>query len=104
MSTAGIAFRVAVPPTGDDAFLHSGLGRVEGVLDAELLVLHLDLSGSADLDHGDDASQQLSQAFLQFFTVEVGGGGGDLAADLGNTVGDGLLVAVTCRRWWSDPW
>ena len=35
---------------GHNAFLNGGAGGVQGVLDAQLLFLHLGLSGSTDLD------------------------------------------------------
>ena len=66
---------------GDDAFLNSRLGRGQSVLDAQLLLLHLDLGRSADLDDG-DAAGQLRQALLELLPVEIGGGGLDLGADL----------------------
>jgi hypothetical protein len=59
---------------GDDAFLNGGAGGVQSVLDAELLVLHLGLGGSADLDDG-HAAGQLGKALLELFLVVVGGGG-----------------------------
>ena len=37
---------------GDDPFLHRRAGRVEGVLDARLLLLHLALGGRTDVDYG----------------------------------------------------
>src|SRR4029079_9602719 len=56
-------------------------GRLEGVLDAVLLLLHLGLGGSADLDHR-DAAGQLGQPLLQLLAVEVGVGRLDLGLDL----------------------
>ncbi|CAN4044979.1 AAA+ ATPase domain-containing protein, partial [Dysosmobacter welbionis] len=79
---------------GHNAFLNSGAGGVQGVLDAELLLLHLGLGGSADLDDGHAASQ-LSQPLLQLLLVIVAGGGGDLRADLAHAILDGLAVAGT---------
>src|SRR5579864_817070 len=55
-------------------------GGVQRVLDAGLLLFHLDLGGSADLDHGDTAGE-LSNALLQLLLVVVGGGLLDLLAD-----------------------
>src|SRR5256885_1476600 len=55
---------------GDDAFLERRAGRLKGVLDAVLLLLHLGLGGSADLDHGDTAAE-LRQPLLQLLAVEV---------------------------------
>ena len=54
----------------DDAFLNSSLGCVQSILDAELLVLHLDLSSSADLDDSHAASQ-LCQTLLQLSLIHI---------------------------------
>ena len=78
--------------TSNDALFNSSLGCVQGVLDAELLILHLNFGSSADLDDSYAASQ-LGQAFLQLFTVKVRGSGSDLGTDLGNAVSNGLLIA-----------
>ena len=56
---------------GDDALLERGAGRLQGVLDAVLLLLHLGLGRSADLDHR-DAARQLREALLELLAVEVG--------------------------------
>ena len=77
---------------GDDAFLNSCLGGSQSVLNAELLLLHLDLGSSADLDNG-NAAGQLSQTLLQLLTVEVRGSGLDLAADLADAGLDGIVIA-----------
>ena len=77
---------------GHDAFLNSGAGGVQGVLDAELLLLHLGLGRGAHLDDG-HAAGQLGQPLLQLLLVVVRGGDGDLRADLGDPVLDGLAVA-----------
>jgi hypothetical protein len=53
---------------------------VQGVLDAGLLLLHLDLGGRTDLDHG-DAAGELRDALLQLLLVVVAGGFLDLLAD-----------------------
>src|SRR5262249_35722465 len=66
---------------GDDALLHGRAGRVERVLDAGLLLLHLGLGGRADLDHG-DAADELGQALLELLAVVVAGGVLDLGPDL----------------------
>ena len=66
---------------GDDAFLDRRTGGVQGVLDAGLLLLHLDLGGGTDLDDGHTAGQ-LGQALLELLAVVVGGGLLDLGADL----------------------
>jgi hypothetical protein len=52
---------------------------VQGVLDAGLLLLHLDLGGRADVDLG-DAAGELGQALLELLAVVVAGGGLDLAS------------------------
>ena len=77
-----------------DAFLNGCLGSCESVLDAELLLLHLDLGSSADLDNG-YAACQLGKPLLELLAVEVGGGLLDLSADLSYTVLDLGLVAGT---------
>ena len=76
----------------NDALFNGSLGGVQGVLDAELLVLHLNFGSSTDLDDSYAASQ-LGQALLQLLTVKVRGSGSDLATDLSNAVSNGLLVA-----------
>ena len=55
---------------GDDAFLDRRAGRVQRVLDAGLLLLHLDLGRGADLDHR-HAAGQLRQPLLQLLLVVV---------------------------------
>src|SRR5206468_1721620 len=57
---------------GNDAFLHSRTGGVEGVFDAVLLLLDLDLGRAADADHR-DAAGELGQTLLQLLTVVVRG-------------------------------
>src|SRR3546814_16683495 len=42
----------------DDAFLDRGAGSVHRVFDAILALLHLDLGGPADAQHGDTAGQR----------------------------------------------
>ncbi len=54
---------------GHDAFLNSSLGCVQSVLDAELLILHLNFGSSTDLDDSHTAGQ-LGQTLLQLLTVE----------------------------------
>ena len=79
---------------GDDAFLDGRAGRVQGVLDAGLLLLHLGLGGGADIDDG-DAAGELGQALLELLAVVVGGGFLDLAADLVDAALDvGALAAA----------
>ena len=55
----------------DDALFDGRAGRVQRVLDAGLLLLHLGLGGRADLDHG-DAAGQLGQPLLELLLVVVG--------------------------------
>ncbi len=54
---------------------------MQGVLDARLLLLHLDLGRGTDLDHG-NATGELGQPLLQLLAVVVRGGLLDLSADL----------------------
>jgi hypothetical protein len=72
---------------------------VEGVLDAGLLLLHLDLGGGADIDDG-DAAGELGEALLELLAVVVGGGLLDLAADLLHAALDvgALAAALDDRR------
>src|SRR6056297_2740430 len=80
--------------TGDDTFLDRRTGGVEGIVDAVLLLLHLDLGGAADADHC-NAARELGQALLELFTVVVRGGFLDLGLDLRNTGFDVVLRAGT---------
>ena len=79
---------------GNHTFFHRRAGRMQCVLDACLLLLHLDFGASTDLDHG-HAAGELGNALLQFFTVVVGGRFLDLHADLLDARFDVLLVART---------
>ena len=88
---------------GDDALLDGRLRVANGVLDAVLALLELDLGGRADLDHRDTAGQ-LGQALLQLLAVVVGVRLLDLGADLVDPAGDLVGVAAHPRRWWSRPW
>src|SRR6185503_578253 len=69
-----------------------GAGRVQRVLDAGLLLLHLDLGGGAHLDDRNPAGQ-LRHALLQLLLVVVAGRLVDLDADLLDPALDLLLVA-----------
>ena len=62
---------------GHDALFHSGAGRGQGVLDAQLALLHLDLGRGAHLDDG-HAAGQLGQALLELLLVVIAGGVLDL--------------------------
>src|SRR5437667_424252 len=77
----------------DDALLHRRAGRRDGVLDAVLLLLELDLGCRADLDHR-DASTELRQALLELLAVPVGVGLVDLSLDLVDATLDVLLGAA----------
>src|SRR6266498_3884329 len=77
---------------GDDALLERRPGRLDGVLDAVLLLLHLGLGGSADLDHG-DAARQLREPLLELLAIEVGVGVLDLGLELLDPGLDRLAVA-----------
>jgi putative effector of murein hydrolase LrgA (UPF0299 family) len=66
---------------GEDSLFHGGPGRLDGVLDAVLLLLQLDLGGGADLDDG-DAAGELGEPLLELLAVPVGVGVLDLAPDL----------------------
>ena len=56
--------------TGHDTFLYGGAGGVQGVIDAVLALLHLDLGRAADADYR-NAAGQLGQAFVQFLLVII---------------------------------
>src|SRR5204863_4046031 len=85
--------------TGHDALLERRAGRLEGVLDAVLLLLHLRLGGRADL-HDGDAAGELGEALLELLAIEVRVGVLDLGLDLVDAAADGLAVtgAVDDRR------
>src|SRR5205807_10348917 len=68
-------------PAGDDALLEGGASRLERVFDAVLLLLHLGLGRSADLDDR-NAAGELRQPLLQLLAVEVGVGVLDLGLQL----------------------
>ena len=84
---------------GDDALFDGRARRVQRVLDAGLLLLHLDLGRRADLDDR-DAADELGEALLELLAVVVAGGVLDLRADLLHARLDvGLLAgAVDDRR------
>src|SRR5690349_19297601 len=54
----------------DHAFFNGRTGRVQRVFDAGLLFLHLDLGGSANLDHG-NAAGELGNTLLELLLVVV---------------------------------
>src|SRR4029079_14377048 len=75
-----------------DALLEGCTGGLQRVLDAMLLLLHLGLGGSADLDHR-DAARQLRETLLELLPIEVGVGVLDLGADLADPALDLRLLA-----------
>src|SRR6266540_843418 len=80
------------PAAGDDALLDGGPGGRQGVLDAVLLLLELDLGGRADADDR-DAAGQLGQALLELLAVPIGVGPLDLLLDLVDLALDVLFAA-----------
>ena len=67
---------------------------MQRIVNAVLLFLDFDLSGTANLDHGHTACQ-LGQSFLQLLPIVVGGGVIDLDLELSHTSLDGILVTST---------
>ena len=70
-----------MPPPGNDALGHGGPGRVQGVFDAALGLLHLGLGRGADADDG-HAAGQLGQPFAELLLVVFALGLVHLRADL----------------------
>ena len=64
-----------------DAFGDSGARRMQRVLDARLLLLHLALGGCADLDQRDTARKSC-RPFLELLAIVVAGGFVDRRLDL----------------------
>ena len=87
---------------GDDALFDGRARRVERVLDARLLLLHLGLGRRADLDDR-DAADELREALLELLAVVVAGRLLDLGADLRDAALDLVLVARRRRRWSCCP-
>src|SRR5262249_52371868 len=77
---------------GDNAFLDRGTGRVHGVFDPVLTLLHFGFRGAADADDR-DATGELRQPLLQLLAIIVGGCFLDLRSDLGDATLDLLLLA-----------
>src|SRR6185437_2627664 len=75
-----------------DPLLDRRAGGVEGVVDAVLLLLDLDLGRAADPDHR-DAAGELRQPLLQLLLVVVRSRLLDLRLDLGDAALDVLLRA-----------
>ena len=80
--------------TRHDALLEGRARGLQRVLDAVLLLLHLGLGGSADLDHRDTAGE-LRQPLLQLLAVEVGVGVLDLRLQLLDPALDRVRLAGT---------
>src|SRR4051794_33750007 len=82
-----------------DALLEGRAGRLQRVLDAVLLLLHLRLGGRADL-HDGDAAGELGEALLELLAIEVRVGVLDLRLDLVDAALDGVgrTGAVDDRR------
>ena len=78
---------------GHNSFFDGCTRCGQSVFDAEFSFFQFDFRCGSDLNHGDPAGQ-FCQAFLEFFTVEIGIGGFDLIADLLNALGDFLFRAV----------
>ena len=89
--------------TGDHTLLDRRTSGRDGVLDAVLLLLELDLGGRADLDDG-DAAGQLGEALLELLAVPVRVGVLDLGLDLVDPALDVLGRRHHRRRWWCCPW
>src|SRR5690606_13667572 len=78
---------------GNDALFDGRAGRVDGVLDAVLLLLELRLGGRAHLDDGDAASQ-FGKTLLKLLPIGVRIGLLDLPLDELDAALDGLFVAA----------
>src|SRR5207248_1707645 len=76
----------------DDALLKRRPGRLQRVLDAVLLLLHLGLGRGADL-HDGHAAGQLRQPLLELLAIEVRVGVVDLRLDLVDATLDALRLA-----------
>jgi hypothetical protein len=73
----------ATPPPATMPSSMAAFALRDGVLDAVLLLLELDLGGRADLDDA-DAAGELGEALLELLAVVVGVGVLDLGLDLGD--------------------
>src|SRR5205085_8937223 len=76
-----------------DALFDGRTGRVQRVLDASLLLLHLGFGRGTHVDHRNTAGE-LRETLLELFLVVIGRRLLDGAADLGDTTLDRLLLAV----------
>ncbi len=79
---------------GDHALFDRGAGRMQRILDARLLLFHLDFGRRADANHR-DAADQLREPLLQLLAIVVRGGLLDLRANLLDAT---LDVGTSCRR------
>ena len=83
------------PASGNDAFLGGCLGGVHRILDSGLLLLHLGLGGSADLDQS-HAADELRETLLELLAIVVGRRLFDLSPDLLDAALDvGLLPGAS---------
>src|SRR5262249_41583843 len=80
--------------TRDDAFLDRRTGGVQRVFDTSLLLLHLRLGRSTDVDDCNSAGE-FRQAFLQFLFVVIAGRLFDLTTDLRDAALDVGVFART---------
>ena len=81
-----------------DAFLDGGAGRMHGIIDAILALLHLDLRRAADADYR-DAAREFGQPLLELLAIVIRGGLLDLCLDLSNACLDfGLLAGAADDR------
>ncbi|CAI8155993.1 MAG: Uncharacterised protein [Synechococcus sp. CC9902] len=78
----------------NDSLFNSRLGGVDGVLETELLVLHLGFGGSTHLHHSHTAGQ-LGQTLLQLLLVIGGVGFVHLLLDLFAAGADSRLIAFS---------
>src|SRR5262249_14392352 len=79
---------------GDDPLFHRGASRVQRVLDAGLLLLHLGFGRGADVDHGDTTSE-LREALLELLLVVIRGALVDRRANLVDAALNLLVLART---------
>ena len=93
MSSARLRADQRDAAAGDDALFDRGAGRVQRVLDAGLLLLHLGLGRGADVDHR-HAAGELGQPLLQLLPVVVAGGLLDRGLDLVDPALDVVCLAL----------
>ena len=83
LATEALARSRATPPPGTMPSSTAARVALECVVDAVLLLFHLDFGRAADADDR-DAAGQLVETFLQLLLVVVRGGLFDLRLDLGD--------------------